>query len=193
MYKANKNSRKSDRVVQQSPGESGSSGKSKSINVNIDQGWSKKTKVSLWLPDDDSNDNDSLGISVNLNTRHNTCPNINEPSQFSRTLVNTGRNMSLPTAATPRKSLLGELKTFLTFNKKPDDTNESSQQDNESTSLPTGAKVTISKEFDRENKKVALQNRRKQVFQKQDDGNGGEGSSDTSNLAAVGGTVSSSF
>ena len=185
-----KNSRVSTRRVIPPGGES--SGKSKNLNVNLDQGWSKKTKVKLWI--DDNANNDSVGISVNLNKRHNTCPNINQTSQYANTLAGstTGRNMSLPTGSSnSRKSFLGELKSLLTFNKKQDGLpGESTTSILQQEDFTTKGRIVIEKEFDKENKKVALQNRRKQVFQKQDDD--GEGSSTeepTLGLAAVGTTV----
>ena len=186
-----KNSRVSTRRVIPPSGESSGKSKSKNLNVNLDQGWSKKTKVKLWI--DDHVNNDSVGISVNLNKRHNTCPNINQASQYANTLSGstTGRNMSLPTGSNSRKSFLGELKSLLTFNKKQDGLpGESTTSTLQQEDFTTKGRVVIEKEFDKENKKVALQNRRKQVFKKQDDD--GEGSSTeepTLGLAAVGTTV----
>lgn len=185
-----KNSRVSTRKVIPPGGEN--SGKSKNLNVNLNQGWSKKTKVKVWI--DDDADNDSVGISVNLNKRHNTCPNINQPSQYASTLTSTtARNMSLPNNPNTRKSFFGELKSLLTFNKKQDGlptTGESTTSFFQHEDPATKGRIIIEKEFDKENKKVALQNRRKQVFQKQDDA--GEGSSTEEppiGLAAVGTTV----
>jgi len=187
-----KNSRVSTRQVIPPDGENSGKSKTKNLNVNLNQGWSKKTKVRVWI--DDDADNDSVGISVNLNKRHNTCPNINQASQYVSTLASTtGRNLSLPNSANTRKSFFGELKSLLTFNKKQDglppgeSTTSFFQQEDPTTQ---GQIIVIEKEFDKENKKVALQNRRKQVFQKQDDA--GEGSSTEEppiGLAAVGTTV----
>ena len=162
-------------IQSSSAGES-SSGKTKSINVNLSP-WPKKTKVGVLL--DDNKYNDSVGIGVNPNTRHNTCQDINQPSQFAESMANltTGRRLSLSASTnSTRKSFLGEIKSRLSFNKKQEGlpgepSSSQQQQQDENSSIPCD-RVLVVKEFEKENKKLALplQGRRKQVFQKQENG-----------------------
>lgn len=171
-----KNSPVSSRCVIHPDGEN--SGNSKNTNINLDQELSKKTEVKVGIEDDaESDENDSIGI--NQNKINFTSPDTNRVSQHPSPMTSTGRNMSF--SHVKRKSFLGELKNLLTFNKKQDDLLEESMPSFIHQNDPTA------NEF--ENKKVALQNRRKQVFQKQDNGSEGSSTEEPSHMADVGSTV----
>ena len=160
--------------------------KSKNLSLTINQGAAaRKTKVQVWLDDDSSDNTDHVGISLNLEKRNMTCPDINPLKIQQDKVTPAPRNvhsLSLyQTQSSTRKSFLGELKNILTFNKKQDDT---SAQDGLS-AAPSGH-VTVEKEYEKENKKVALQNRRKQVFQNPEEPENNE----LSTFSTVGVTVS---
>ncbi|XP_066925916.1 uncharacterized protein [Clytia hemisphaerica] len=155
--------------------------KSKNLSLTIKQGAAaKKTKVQVWLGDS-SEGTDDVGISLKLEKRNMTCPDINtmqiQQQDKATPAPRNVHSLSLyQTQSTTRKSFLGELKNILTFNKKQDD---SPLQDAPS------AHVTVEKEFEKENKKVALQNRRKQVFQNPEEPE----NNDLSTFSTVGVTI----
>ena len=150
---------------------------------DLDRGCDDKPNLNLpsVYQDTISSNTGSVGVGMSaidrFHKRHNTCPQIsplvtNRPGHPS---PRDTKSLSLPQSNT-RKSFFGELRNLLTFNKKKEELDSGESQGDQTAILDGGEK---------ENKKVALQNRRKQVFQSQED------ETETSNVdfTTVGSTV----
>jgi len=160
-----------------------------SSSLDVESGCenSNKSTPNLPLEQGTTASSDSVDIGVGamerFQKRHNTCPQIsplvtNQPVHPS---PRDTQSLSLPQSNT-RKSFFGELRNLLTFsNKKKEEPESETLRDQ----IASGS--SIEKGHEKENKKVALQNRRKQVFQSQED----DATSETSNVdfTVVGSTV----